>query len=205
MFIKKVAPLATVAAVTLTGALLLTGCTTATPDAPPTTNAAGVEVTASTQKLIDAFTKSQEKVLKDGYTETASDGTKKIVVAYDPSTKRTTTYDVTASTANYVDGVNGTGIDGILSFLQAQKSTVTEKDGVYTVTFTDIPDSTLTITVKDGAVVKIVSATKGSSTWNVALDYKLTDEAKEGIAKAVPMPAPSDPGVDTEVSPAPTQ
>lgn len=192
MLIKKVAPFAAVA---LAGALMLTGCTstgTAAPAASATTSA-GTVVSGVQQKLIDALGASQTKLEKDGYTETATDGTTKVLIAYDPSTKRTTTEQ--GGSATYVEGINGVAPQSIKGYLESQAVTVTEKDSVYTVTIASNADSKLTITVKDGVAVAIKSETKGGATWDGKLAYKLTDEAKKAIAGATPAataPAPTE-------------
>ena len=185
MLIKKVAPFAAVA---LAGALLLTGCTSTGADKPAAsaTTSAGVVISGVQQKLVDVLSASEAKMLKDGYTETATDGTTKILIAYDPATKRTTTDQ--AGTATYVDGANGVAPTSIKGYLESQVATVTEKDGIYTVTVASSADSTLTLTVKDGVVVAIKSATKGGASWDGTLAYKLTDDAKKAIANATAAP-----------------
>lgn len=203
MLIKKVAP---IAAVALAGALLLSGCTTTGSDKPASsasaTSAAGVEISSTQQKLVEAFNKSHEKALKDGYTETATDGTVKILIAFDPSANRTVTEDSSTGEATYVDGPSGLATETIAGFLESQSVTVTEKDGVYTVKLPDNPNTTLTVTVKDGVVTSIVSDTKDAASWKGSLTYKITDDAKAALAKATPAPVASEPpAVDTTPTP----
>lgn len=197
MFIKKVAP---IAAVVLAGSLLLSGCTSSDANKPASTSSAstsaGVEVSSTQQKLIDAFSKSQEKMLKDGYTETATDGTVSMLISYDPASGRTVTQDSAAGTATYIDGTSGTAPESLKLFLEQQAVTVTEKDGVYTIALPDNPDVTLKVTVKDDVVTAISSETKGSAAWKGTMVYKVTDEAK----KAFEVATPADNGPAPEVS-----
>ena len=193
MLIKKVAP---IAAVALAGALLLSGCTTTGSDkpasSPSATSAAGVEISSIQQKLVDAFKKSHEKALKDGYTESATDGTVKILIAFDPASNRTVTEDSSTGEATYVDGPSGLATESIASFLESQAVTVTEKDGVYTIKLPDNPNTSLSVTVKDGLVTSITSETKDAASWKGSLTYKLTDDAKAALAKAKPAPVPTE-------------
>lgn len=189
MLLKKTAP---IAAVVLAGALLLTGCTSTNADKPASTASAtteaGVEVSSTQEKLIEIFSKSHEKALKDGYTETASDGSINILISYDPELLRTVTEDSSTGTATYVEGPVGLATDSIKMFLEGQSVDVTEKDGVYTIKLPDNPDTTLNVTVKDGVVTGITSATKDAPTWEGTLTYKVTSDAKAAFAKATPAP-----------------
>lgn len=203
MLLKKTAP---IAVAVLAGALLLTGCTSTGAEKPASTSSAtteaGVEISSTQQKLVDAFNKSNDKALKDGYTETATDGTIKILIAFDPKLNRTVTEDSSTGVATYVEGPVGLATDSIKVFLETQAVDVTEKDGVYTIKLPDNPDTTLTVTVKDGFVSGITSETKGASTWNGNLTYKLTEDAKAAVAKATPAEVPVAEGdVPVEESP----
>ena len=201
MFIKKVAPFA---AVVLAGSLLLTGCTSAEADKPASTSSASaaVEVSDTQKKLIDAFAKSQEKMLKDGYTETATDGTVNMLISYDPESARTVTQDSSAGTATYVDGTGGTAPESLKMFLEQQAVTVTEKDGVFSIALPDNADVKLTATVKDGVVVAITSETKGAATWKGTMVYKVTDDAKKAFASATPAQVAVPEGEVVEEAPA---
>lgn len=192
MFIKKTAPFAAVA---LIGALFLTGCTTATPDkeadkpASSETQQGEIKLNAEQQELVDAFKLSEDKMMKEGYTETASDGESNILISYDPATNRTVTLNPDG-TATYIEGASGTAPQTIGSFIASQPTTVKKKDGKFTVTLPDAPDSSLIVTVKDGVVVSIVSEQKDAPSWEGKLVYKVTDEAKAAFEKATPVEAP---------------
>ena len=188
MFIKKVAPFAAVA---LAGALMLTGCTSASNETEKSASSSSTEgeagaISSEQQQLVDAFKASEEKMMKDGYTQTATDGTASILIAYDPATNRTVTSDASTGTATYVESALGTAPQTLGSFLQNQAVSVKKNGDKYDITLPDSPDASLTVTVKDGVVVGITSKAKDSPTWEGKLVYEVTADAKAAFAKATP-------------------